>query len=162
VARPLDELQIVLAQIIDEHRKLLTESDRHQAAIRTMDVPNMDASRTRQDSIRERISQLESRRRALADQSAPGHRGAPMTLTRLAELNPHSRAKLLAQRDELRSLIGQISQRTHVAGRVAGAVLGHLNSVVRVLAGAVQQAGVYTKQGVPKFSARIGALDSVG
>jgi hypothetical protein len=159
----LDELQIVLAQMIDEHRRLLAEADRHQAAIRTMDTAGMDASRLRQDAIRNRIGQLESRRRALADQSAPGHRAPPMlTLTRLAELNPQARVKLLAQRDELKSLIAQISQRTHVAGRVAGAMLGHLNSVVRLLTGAVQQAGVYTKQGIPKFTARIGALETVG
>jgi hypothetical protein len=162
MARPLDELQIVLAQMIDEHRKLLIEADRHQLAIRAMDVRTMDLLRIRQEQLRERIGMLEGRRRLLAEQSAPGHRGPPVTLTRLAELHPHARVKLLAQRDELRSVIAQIGQRTHIAARVAGAMLGHLNAVVRILSGAVQQAGVYTKQGVPKMSARIGGLEAVG
>jgi hypothetical protein len=45
---------------------------------------------------------------------------------------------------------------------LAGAVLGHLNTVVRLIAGAVEQAGVYTKQGVPQVSARIGVIEAVG
>jgi len=158
----LDELQAILAQIIDEHRKLLAETERHQAAIMSMDVPSMDASRLRQEAMRSRIDTLEARRRTIASQLALGHKGLPVTLTRLAELHPKARVKLLAQRDELRLLIGQIKQHTHVAGRVAGAMLGHLNSVVRLLVGAAQQAGVYTKQGVPKMSGRLGSLDSVG
>jgi hypothetical protein len=41
-------------------------------------------------------------------------------------------------------------------------VLGHLNVAVRALSGAVQQAGVYTKTGLPKVSGRIGAMEAVG
>lgn len=160
--RPLDELQTVLALLIDEHRKLLAEAEKHQMAIRMVNVAQMDAARIRQETLRQTISQLEARRRALTDQIVPGHRGPPLTLTRLAEMNPRERVQLLRQRDELRALIAQIKQHTQTAGRVAGAVLGHLNSVVRVLVGAVQQAGVYTKKGVPKFTSRIGGLEAMG
>lgn len=83
-------------------------------------------------------------------------------MTRLADLYPQARPRLLAQRDELRNLIGQIRQRTHVAGKVAGAMLGHLNTVVRILAGAMQQAGIYTRKGVPKMAERIGVIEAVG
>jgi hypothetical protein len=69
---------------------------------------------------------------------------------------------LLGLRDELRSVIEQIQRRTHVAGRLAAAVLGHLNTVVRVLAGAVEQAGVYTKHGTPHVATRIGVMEAVG
>jgi hypothetical protein len=162
MSRPLDELHNLLSAMIDEHRKLLAETERHQKAIRTMDVPGMDASCVRQADLRSRIGSLEARRRPLIEALVPGHRGPAITLTNLAERFPQSRTRMLAQRDELRDLIGQIKQRTHVAGRVATTVLRHLNSVVRMLSGAVQQAGVYTKQGVPKLSARIGSLDSVG
>jgi hypothetical protein len=56
----------------------------------------------------------------------------------------------------------QISDRTHVAGRLASAVLGHLNTALRLFAGAVGQAGVYTKAGVPKVANRIGVMEAVG
>jgi hypothetical protein len=158
----LDELHGLLAALIEEHRKLLAESQRHQTAIRAMDVPAMDMSRVRQEGLRARIASLEARRRPIIDALAPGYKGPPLTLTKLAEMLPPARTRLLAQRNELRDLIGQIKQNTHVAGRVATSVLRHLNSVVRMLSGAVQQAGVYTKQGVPKLSARIGSLETVG
>jgi hypothetical protein len=158
----LDELLNSLTLLIGEHRRLLAEAERHQVAIRTMDLPGMEASRMRQEAIRVRIMALETRRRLAAEQAAGGLKGPAITLTRLAEMHPASRAMLLALRDELRDVIGQISQRTHVAGRVAGAVLGHLNSVVRLVAGAAQQAGVYTRRGIPKLSPRIGIIETVG
>jgi hypothetical protein len=55
-----------------------------------------------------------------------------------------------------------IASRTKVSGKVAGAVLGHLNTVVRLLAGAVERAGVYTKDGIPRVSGRIGIMEAVG
>ena len=69
---------------------------------------------------------------------------------------------LLKLRDELKKTIEQIQTRTHIAGRFAGAVLGHLNTVVRLIAGAVERAGIYTKNGVPQVSNRIGVMEAVG
>jgi hypothetical protein len=162
MSRPLDELMNILGLLIQEYRKLLVEAERHQTAIRAVDVAVMENSRCRQEAIRQKIAALEARRRSTTDQLAAAHRGVPLTLTKLADLYPNSRGRLLAQRDELREVIGQIRQHTHMGGRVAGAVLRHLNSVVRLISGAVQQAGVYTKQGVPKISARIGVIEAVG
>jgi hypothetical protein len=85
-----------------------------------------------------------------------------VTITRLAELNPQFSVRLLALRDELRAVIGQISGHTQVAGKVAGAVLGHLNTVVRLLTGAMRQAGIYTKRGMPLAAPRIGVIEAVG
>ena len=149
---PLAELENVLVQLIDQQRKLLAELERYQAAMRTMNVQAMEASRSAQEVIRQRIAQIDQRRRVLAGTT---------TLTKLAEMHPQSRVRLLALRDELRNVIAQITQRTHVAGKVAGAVLGHLNTVMRLLSGAMQQAGVYTRHGVPKLAPRIGAMDAV-
>ena len=80
----------------------------------------------------------------------------------LADLHPPHRATLLALRDEIKSIAGQITSRTHVAARLSSAVLGHLNTVVRLLAGAVEKAGLYTKHGVPSVSSRIGVMEAVG
>lgn len=160
--RQLHELDTVLSGLIEEHRKLLAESEKHQAAIASMNAPAIDASQNIQDGFRKRIAALEGQRAYLARQLGAPHKLAAPTLTRLADLYPQARPRLLAQRDELRNLIGQIRQRTHVAGKVAGAMLGHLNTVVRILAGAMQQAGIYTRKGVPKMAERIGVIEAVG
>jgi hypothetical protein len=162
MSRQLDELNGVLSLIIAEHRKLLVESEKHHAAIKVINVAEMELSRRRHETIRSEIAALESRRATLARQIGALHKLNAPTLTQLAQLHPTHRAKLLAQRDELRALIGQISQRTHLAGKVAGAVLGHLNTVVRLLGGAMQQAGLYTRRGLPKLAPRIGVIEAVG
>ena len=81
-------------------------------------------------------------------------------LARSVEGEDYERAAKL--RDEIKSLAGRITSRTHVAARLSSAVLGHLNTVVRLLAGAVEKAGLYTKHGVPSVSSRIGVMEAVG
>jgi hypothetical protein len=162
MSRQLADLQTVLSLLIAEHRKLLAEVEKHHAAIKTIDVPGMEASRVRQEALRVAIASIDQRRRILCDQIAAAAKITAPTLTKLAEVDPHHRARILAQRDELRSIAQQINQRSHVAGRVATSVLGHLNTVVRILAGAMQQAGVYTKHGVPRMAPRIGVIEAVG
>jgi hypothetical protein len=163
MSRQLSELEALLQQLITEHRKLLRFVEQHQAAMRGMDLKEMDAAAGQQEACRLRIATAENRRRMLSVVLArqAGVQGEP-TISRLAEAYPQRGRELLALRDELKSVIVEVTSRTHVAGKLAGAVLGHLNTVVRVIAGAVEQAGVYTRQGVPKVSARIGVVDAVG
>lgn len=163
MSRQLSELEALLQQLIAEHRKLVAYVDAHQAAMRVMNLKAMDAAAQQQEASRLRIATAENKRRALAAALARqvGMQGDP-TVARLAEAYPQRRRELMALRDELRSVIVEASGKTHVAGKLAGAVLGHLNTVVRVIAGAVEQAGVYTRQGIPKVSARIGVVDAVG
>ena len=86
----------------------------------------------------------------------------PVTLSHLAALYPQRREPLLKLGSELKQLATQIASRSRVAGRLAGAVLGHLNTVVRLLAGAVDsRANVYTTDGVPRVSSRIGVMEAV-
>jgi hypothetical protein len=162
MSRQLVELQNVVALLITEHRKLLAEVEKHQTAIKTMDVAGMEASRIRQEALRTNIAAIDQRRRIVSDQIALATKITGPTLTKLAEVDPHHRAKILAQRDELRSIAEQINLHSHVAGRVASSVLGHLNTVVRILAGAMQQAGIYTKHGAHKMAPRIGVIEAVG
>jgi hypothetical protein len=58
-------------------------------------------------------------------------------------------------------VLEQLAARNKISGKVATAVLGHLNTVVRLLAGAVERAGLYTKNGIPQVSSRIGAIEAV-
>jgi hypothetical protein len=161
--RQLAELESVLTMLVAEHRKLLTFTDAQQAAMRSVDLAALDAAVNGQEACRLRITTLEVRRRGLAVQLTKGHKvEQPVTLTKLADLYPQRRQSLFKLRDELRDVASTISNRTKVSSRLAGAVLGHLNTVVRLLAGAVERAGVYTKAGVPRVASRIGIMEAVG
>jgi hypothetical protein len=161
--RQLAELESVLTMLVAEHRKLLTFTDAQQAAMRSVDLAALDAAVNGQEACRLRITTLEVRRRGLAVQLTKGQRvEQPVTLTKLADLYPQRRQSLFKLRDELRDVASTISNRTKVSSRLAGAVLGHLNTVVRLLAGAVERAGVYTKAGVPRVASRIGIMEAVG
>ena len=116
-----------------------------------------------QEACRLRIATLETKRKMLVVQIARGAKiFGDVKLDRIAELFPDRKPELLHLKNELQILVKAIADRTRVSGKVAGAVLGHLNTVVRLISGVVEQAGLYTKYGVPQVSARIGLLEAVG
>ena len=163
-ARVLPDLEALLQQLATEHRRLLALLEAQQEAMRRIDLAAMDVARNQQEACRLRITAAENKRRLLVGQMAKLLRQEPaaLTLSKLAELHPHRREPLLKVRAELTELASGIARRTHIAGKLAGAMLGHLNTVVRLLAGAVEKAGIYTKAGVPRVSARIGVMEAVG
>jgi chromosome segregation ATPase len=163
MSRQLAELDTLLQQLIAEHEKLLRQLEAQHAAMKKLDVRGLEEACDQQQATRMRITSLESRRRLVTTQLATALRiPSPATLTRLAQAMPQARGRLLELRGRLKTLMTQISTRSYVAGRLAGAVLGHLNTAVRLLSGAVEQAGLYTKQGVPQVSRRIGVMEAVG
>jgi hypothetical protein len=161
--RQLTELEVTLQQLTAEYNRLIKHMDAHQAAMKSFDLAAMDAAGHQQEASRLRIGGLENKRKNLVNQIAKltKHDGQ-LTMTRIAELNPQRGALLLKLRDELKQTIGRASARSHVAGKLAGAVLGHLNTVVRLLASSVENAGVYSKHGVPQVATRIGVMEAVG
>ena len=163
MSRQVTELEGVLQLMIDEHRRMLATVIAQQAAMKTLKLDAMQDAMHRQESSRLRIANLDMRRRLLAQQIAKLSRvNGEMSLAQVATVYPQSGPKLLKLRDDLKALIKQIADRTHVAGRVAAAVLGHLNTAMRLFAGAVGQSGVYTKHGTPRVANRIGVMDAVG
>jgi hypothetical protein len=161
--RQLTDLEAILQQLVGEHRKLLKHVELQQEAMKTFSLDKMDNATNLQEATRLRIATLENRRRAITMQIAKAMRlHGDLTISKLAEMFPQRAPVLLQHRAELKAVIAEIKQRTHVAGRVAGAVLGHLNTVVRLVSGAVERAGVYNKNGVPQVSARIGVMEAVG
>jgi hypothetical protein len=163
MSRQVFELETMLQQLIDEHVKLLAHVDKHQLAMQKFDLKAMDDTSRLQEAARLRINGLETRRRALIVTIARAHRMSQMpTLPDIAAMYPPSAAKLLKLREQLKEAVEKVQKRTHIAGRVASAVVGHLNTVMRLLAGAVEKAGLYTKQGVPQVSSRIGVMEAVG
>ena len=163
MSRHLSELEAILQQLIQEHARLLSHMDKHGAAMQAFDLRAMDDAGREQDTSRLRIAMLEQRRRAVVQQIAKAInlQGEP-TLQKLSVLARSHAESLLRLRGQLKELIEQIAARNKISGKVATAVLGHLNTVVRLLAGAVERAGLYTKNGIPQVSGRIGAIEAVG
>lgn len=157
------DLQNLMQLLIAEHEKLLAQLDIQQAAMKTLDLKQLDDCARQQDNLRHRIATLESRRRLIVTHLARMLRidGQP-NLAAIADKLPQDRARLLALRDRLRALVSKASTRATVTSRVANALVGHLNTAVRLLAGAVEQAGLYTKQGTAQAPQRMGRLEAVG
>ena len=163
MSRQLLEIESILAQLVAEHRKLLGQLDAQQAAMRALKLDAIEQATHQQESTRLRIATLETKRRTLALQIARAMRiNEEPTITKLAQLFPARSGALIELRDELKAVIADISSRTNRASRLASAVLGHLNVGVRLIATAVEQAGVYTKDGSPQMTKRIGVMEAVG
>ncbi|HEX8915997.1 MAG TPA: flagellar export chaperone FlgN [Humisphaera sp.] len=159
----LDRLCECLRGLADDHRRLLDLVGRHEAAIRTIDAAQVDLLNREQEAVRTRILHAEARRRLVAAAAARAAKLPPdATLSRLAAAVPSHRLQLLALRDDLRTLAQEVRQRTAVTAKIAQAMLGHLNTAVRLLASAVERGGTYTKQGAPKLTRRIGSMEAVG
>jgi hypothetical protein len=164
MSRQFADLEAVLAQLVAEHKNLLANLQRQQDAMRKLDVESLETATAAQEAARLRIASIEVRRKLVIGQIAKLARldERQLTLAKLADLHPPRKAQLLMIRKELKDITVQISNCSQVASRVAVAILGHLNTVVRIVAGAVEKAGLYTKQGVPRVSARIGVMEAVG
>jgi hypothetical protein len=162
MSRHLSELEAILRELIQEHGRLLAQMNKHGAAMQAFNLRTMDDAAREQEASRLRIAMFEQRRRAIVQQIAKSLNlpGEP-TLRKLANLDPAHSPALLQLRDQLKQLLEQIAARNKISGKVATAVLGHLNTVVRLLAGAVERAGLYTKNGVPQVSSRIGAIEAI-
>jgi hypothetical protein len=157
------QLEAVLREMITEHRALLKDVETHSAAIRRLDAQAMAAAGVRQEAARSRIAVLENKRRVYAQLEARQLRiSGDVTLQKIADaVEPGRRQVLIQLRDELKRVAMEIASKTHVAGKVAGAVLGHLNTAVRLISGAVEHAGTYTKYGTPRVARRIGVMEAV-
>lgn len=163
MSRYITDLHGVLTQLITEHRRLLDFLVAQHAAMKKFDLNSMADLMPRQEMVRLRIIELEGKRRGIMRQITVSLKlPEEPRLVRIAELYPPQADALLKARQELRDLAAKISQRTQGSGRLASAVLGHLNTVVRILAGAAKRAGLYTRQGIPRVGTRIGVMDAVG
>ena len=163
MSRQVQEIETVLRKLIEEHRALLAQVESQQVAMRAGRSEDIEQATHQQEATRRRIAVLDARRRQLALAIGAAMRmPAEPSVTRLAELFPARSQALLTLRDELRAAMEDLATRMHVVARLTSALLGHLNSAVRMIAGAVEQAGVYTKSGAPQLSARIGAMEAVG
>jgi hypothetical protein len=131
--------------------------------MKAVDASAMDAAARLQEASRMRLLALETKRRNVVQQIVnQNNKRGTATVGDIASWYPARSAQLLKLRGQLKDVVQEVANRAQIAGRVAGAVLGHLNTVVRLIAGAVEKAGLYTKQGVPSMSSRIGVMEAVG
>ena len=157
------ELEKSLAGLAAEHKTLLAAVQAHLDAMRAFDTPKITVAADAIEASRTRIVFAETKRRQLMLQVVRTHQfAADITLAQIAEAVPFHRQSLLKQRDALRQVMQDVSSRTGVSSRVAQAMLGHLNTVVRMIAGAMQTAAVYSRTGTAVAAGRVGMIEAVG
>lgn len=163
MSRQLSDLKVVLEQLIAEQGKLLSQLEAQYAAMKKIDIKTMMELGHDQEATRLRIVALDHRRRAVVRQIAAGAKlNEEPSISRIMELFPPYAADFQKLRDQLRGVLAKISHRASMASKLSTAVLGHLNTAVRLIAGAIERAGVYTRTGAPRVAARIGVVDAVG
>lgn len=163
MAQQVTQLESILAQLIEEHRRMLSIVEAQHAAVKTLGCDMINDATNRLEACRVRLSQIEQRRRLQVSIIAKLVNGTPqMTITQIAAAFPQHAAKLTELGKELKASIAAVQQHTHVIAKVSTALLGHLNGALRAFARAVGSAGTYTKAGVPKVSNRIGVMNAVG
>lgn len=169
----LDELERLLNLLINEQKRQAELLTQQKTAMSSLNADETVRIANEQEQARTRLAAIETRRKALSLQAVRELRinlppNTAPTLAQIAAAVPDvtRRNRLLAARQELRKLAEQVSAASHVTGRLAGAMLGHLNTAMRLLAGAMRDAGTYTRSGTTRFGsgtpARIGVVEAVG
>jgi hypothetical protein len=161
--RQLNELQTNLTQLLAEHRKQLAQLESQYTAMKKLDINTMFDLATAMEATRLRLIMLDGKRKAICHQIATACKlKEELTVTRIIELFPPHAAPFVTLRTELREVAGKISKRTFLASKLSCSVVGHLNTALRLLSSAVERAGLYTRNGVPRGPTRIGVMDAVG
>ena len=158
----ISQLELVLRQLVVEHRALLAARDAHQQARRPCAIEQIERAARDQDAQRLKISGVESRRRQLVHQIARQQRTLkPITLVTLGELYPDRAAAIGEIRAELIDVAGRVQRKTTLIGRIASGVLGHVNATLRLIAQAATGPATYTARGEQAMPLRIGMLNAV-
>ena len=158
----LSQLEMTLRQLLQEHAALLRQLDAHESALRSCSLERIEKATREQDIVRQRIAQVESRRRVLTHQLARQHRSVQSpTLATLADLYPDRKLVLIGIRGELAELSEQIQRKSMLVGRIAQSVLGHVNATLRLVANAAAGPGAYTRSGTAPLDGRMGVLNAV-
>jgi hypothetical protein len=162
-ANPLATLEVVLRQLLAEHRALLVAADAHEAALRSCLIDRIEKTAREQDIARQKIATTETRRRQLTHQLSRQHKLlTPPTLTKLGELYPARAAALKAIRADLAEVAGKIREKSSLTTRIAQSVLGHVNATLRLVAHAAAGPSPYTRRGDASLpSGRMGVLNAV-
>ncbi|MEL7238190.1 MAG: flagellar export chaperone FlgN, partial [Planctomycetota bacterium] len=144
----LDQLEQVLSKLADAQNDLTDLLEQQHQAMTKLNTGVMDNCARRQESLHRRVMQLEHERRSLVLSLATAA-GLPAgaTLRDLADAYaahaPERRVRLLELRDLLRKRSAHAAKRGRRCGRVAGSVLGSINTALRLLT----RSCIYNKSG---------------
>lgn len=159
---PISQLELVLRQLVNEHRALLAALDAHEAALRSCVIDRIERAARDQDAVRQRLAAIESRRRTVIHQLARQHRTLkPMTIATLGELYPDRQATLNAIRADLADVSAAVQRKSSLIGRVAQTVMGHVSATLKLVATAATGPATYTRSGETAMPMRIGVLNAV-
>ncbi len=157
------ELEQTLEQLIAAHAGLGKTLELHVKAMSAMNLDGMEQLAIVCQQQRHQLVLLEARR---AQQMQLLTRQlklpAKATLRELAEAIPHRCTPLLALRERMAVAAQSVHVSGVVASRVSGAVVGHLNTALRMLSVAVKQGGTYTRNGQSPSPGRLGLVEAVG
>ena len=139
----LSQLELILKQLVHQHRILLDAITAHEAALRSCDLAQIERSSIEQDIARQKLSAIETKRRMLTHQLGRQHKAVkPPTLAQIAELYPDRRAFLMQIRTDLASIAGAVHTKSQLLSRIAQSVLGHVSATLRLVAHATSGPGV--------------------
>ena len=146
-----------------EYSKLADAVEKYEHAMRAIDTVAMDKLHREQEQLRMRIGQLDARRKSVIGAIARHYRlDHQPNLSEIVQLDAAHSGEIRRLQNELREVTARLYRRTTISQRLAGALLGHLNSAVQLFAAATQQSSTYTRQGGPRISNRLGAIEAVG
>lgn len=166
----LDELERALRLVLADQKRLAETLNAQREAMRQLKAGDVEKLAAAGAAIRQRVAASDARRKLLTAAAARelGVAAKDLTLAMLiaAVKDPARAGRLSKLREELRAAVMEVATASHVAGRLAGAVLGHLNMAVRTLSGAIQGSpsagGAYTRTGSPRVGGRIGVIEALG
>ena len=161
--KPIVELEAILQDLLIEHQRQLKHLDSQQLAMQKMALKEMETARQLQEASRSRINTMEQRRRTQVMQIARINQlQTEPKLPQLAEMYPQRRLQLMKLHADLKSVMTEVANKSYIASKLASAVLGHLNTAMRILSQAVGGGGIYTQRGTPRMARRIGVMEAVG
>lgn len=152
LGRLSDELDAVLARLVEGYRGLLGLLGEQREAIRRGDPGRIAAASGRQAMHLQLLADAEEQRRGVVQRwlervSLP-RLGRPVTLSDLAaHAVGDRRAELLARAEELRGLLREVASRGGVVRSAAASLVSHMEGLVRLVGQRASHAGTYSRRG---------------
>jgi hypothetical protein len=136
----LDELGAVLDEMAERAEQLVGLLREQRDAVRAMNPDAIGDATARQSAVVLQLDQLERRRRALA--------GAGSLAELAARLPASRRARTLASAARIGQAARALGAETAIMRACAGAMLGHIEGLMRAVSRQLSHTGAYTHRGV--------------
>lgn len=147
----IDQLEAILAQMLDEHDQLDKLLVRKREALRQADHDLIIACSEQENHRVQAIAELEKKRAALVGELTlmlQPTAAEPMRLLELAQQLPEpARGRLLVRREALRKRMIEVRERSNVVQRAAQALAQHMHGLVQTIGTAMSGAGAYAAGG---------------